>query len=961
MDETGANIADYDLLLVALSFAVAMMGAYVAMELVSVMRTRLGWARAGWIMLGGIALGSGIWSTHFVGMLAYRLPFAVWYALGTTALSLVPAVLGATTAFAVVTSRLPLLLAAIPMGLAIVAMHFIGMSALTLVPDPGWDQRWIAASVLIAIGASWLALHLLRMQFATTRSDASTSPSFGAAALMAAAICGMHYAGMTAFEVQPGSFCRGDPGTARGEPLGVAALTNTLALLLVLLTVSRAERRLIVAALAAERLRAELSSSLASEVERRAQELTGKLRLSQQRFALAAAGAEGGIWECVVSRREIFLSQPLAQLLMLNPGECYLPLGLMLGLLQPPARRRLLRDLALIQADGGGRPLHLTLPVDVPGLGQRMLAIRGAVALDADGGLARLAGSCVDVTLERQHERQLRAAAKVFEHSVSPILLATADLTVLDVNPAFERLLGIGAGLVVGRALPRLERLQLSEPLADILRTLRRGETWSGDVIVRSAEGKRRTLRAVAAAPRVADDHIEGFILQGEDVTELRFLEAQAAALAQIDALTGLPNRTALALRSAIGENDPEFAAIVLDLDGFRLINELQGHAAGDAVLRHVAEGLREALAGEKAQAFRIGGDQFLVLLPRASLALALARAGTLVQRLSRPLGLTSNDFATTLSAGVAAAPCHGVDVETVVRRAEMALFAAKTRGPGAVAGFDAQQETGARRAVALPSDLAVAFHAGELDVRYQPIVRLSDGALGGVECLLLWRQGQLGEIGASSFIAQRENDALIDDVTDWVIDQACATLARAPRTVSTQRVAVNISGYQFHRPQRLLASIDRALAALPPGWQLELEMVERQMLELDPATLGLLHDLRARGVGLSVDDFGSGFSSLNLLQDAPVSSVKIDRAFTPDLGRGGPGTAIAQAIVDLGARLGIDVVAEGVELPEQLIALRRLGCSYAQGYLLGRALPAVELLERLHRPPAPPAGIAAA
>lgn len=435
-----------------------------------------------------------------------------------------------------------------------------------------------------------------------------------------------------------------------------------------------------------------------------------------------------------------------------------------------------------------------------------------------------------------------------------------------------------------------------------------------------------------------------GWVTTYEDVTERHKAEERVAHMARHDALTDLANRVLFREKMADGLREiaqgGTMAVLCLDLDNFKTVNDRLGHAIGDVHLRWVAARLLECI-GDGDTVARLGGDEFAVLQrgPQPQSAETLARR--LVDVIGRPPPLENQTLHTGVSIGIAIAPDHGLDPDELMKRADLALYQAKAKGRGAYQLFQPEMEAMARSRQTLETQLRKALEAGEFRLAYQPQIRLGTGELTGFEALLRWQCAGRGAVSPAEFIPVAEETGLIVPLGEWVLRSACATAAMWPDFV---KVAVNLSPVQF-RSRGLVAMVTSALAAagLAPQ-RLELEVTETALLEDDEATVAVLRQLRALGVRVSLDDFGVGYSALGYLRKFPFDTIKIDRSFVRTLGESHESAAIVRTIATLGANLGVETTAEGVETAEQLELVQQAGCTAVQGFYFGRPCPAAEI-----------------
>ena len=462
-----------------------------------------------------------------------------------------------------------------------------------------------------------------------------------------------------------------------------------------------------------------------------------------------------------------------------------------------------------------------------------------------------------------------------------------------------------------------------------------RARAADGDLRWTLARGKV-VAREGGRATRMVGTHV--------DITKRKEAEGLVAHMATHDALTGLPNRTLFRerLKGRIAEaarGGAAFAVLACDLDRFKSVNDALGHAAGDRLLRVVADRLAATLHGEDTVA-RLGGDEFAILLADGTRAGVENAAARLIEAISRPVEIEGHRVTVGMSVGVALAPLDGGGADDLHRCADLAMYRAKGDGRNAVRFFSAGMDAAVADRALLAQDLRRACEDGELTLNYQPIVDLVGRRIVGFEALMRWDHPERGAVPPSEFIPVAEATGLIDGMGDWALGEACRRAATWPRDL---RVAVDVSAIQFREPDRLKRNVIRALmrSGLLPD-RLELEITESVLMDDAETVIACLQDLRRLGVRIALDDFGNGFSSLGYLRRFPFDRIKIDRSFVQDMDQ--PATrAIVRSVVDLAARLGAGVVAEGVETRKQLASVRREGCSEVQGYLCGRPVTGEE------------------
>jgi diguanylate cyclase (GGDEF)-like protein len=476
------------------------------------------------------------------------------------------------------------------------------------------------------------------------------------------------------------------------------------------------------------------------------------------------------------------------------------------------------------------------------------------------------------------------------------------------------------------------------EYIKHLLATIRRGESLT--LVNELPNGRTITI----SNRPMADG---GWVATHEDITERRRSEKMIAHMAHHDALTDLPNRALLRERlaeaiAALGK-DERLAVFYLDLDNFKGVNDTLGHQVGDELLKGVANRLHDCVDA-RATVARVGGDEFAIILSELKhVADAAVLAQHICESLRQPYELSGHTLQTDTSIGIAVAPDDGAEPVELLKNADMALYRAKADGRGTYRFFEPDMDARIKARRALESELRRALQEGEFILHYQPILNLETNHVSCCEALVRWRHPERGLVAPLDFIPVAEEIGLIVPLGEWVLRQACADAARWPDDI---KVAVNLSPIQMGSA-KLVPTVIGALAASGlPASRLELEITESVMMQNTEVTFAALHQLRALGVKISMDDFGTGFSSLSYLRRFPFDKLKIDRCFISDMSHEGA-LAIVQAVTHMARCLGMITTAEGVETAEQLAQVRDLGCGEVQGFYIGYPQP-VEMIGRL-------------
>ena len=561
------------------------------------------------------------------------------------------------------------------------------------------------------------------------------------------------------------------------------------------------------------------------------------------------------------------------------------------------------------------------------------------------------------VLRELQHARAEAARFRsLFDHHPDAAFALDPAGILTAVNAACTDLTGLPAARLVGTPFADLVDPDGRALTASRMDAVLAGAPRVWDVDIVHANG-RRSCAQVTAVPMLIDGEVRGVHGIARDITIHRVMEEQLTHQAFHDALTGLANRVLFreraersllrAARTRGGEGPEEFVAVLfLDLDDFKAVNDSLGHAEGDRLLESVAARLLKATRGCDTVA-RLGGDEFAVLLDGMA---SPDDAAAVVQRIAAavrvPVALEARELTVTCSVGLAHAR-GGDTADELLRNADVAMYRAKAAGKGRHAVFEPAMHAAVVARIQLEADLRRALARGELSLAYQPLVELGGGCLTSLEALVRWRHPACGLVAPGQFIPVAEEMGLIVELGRWVLRTACAQLADwdaalGPGVVPS--VSVNVSGRQLDDPG-FVRDVAAALADAPlAAGRLTLEVTESVIMREPDVTLARLHALKALGVRLAVDDFGTGSSSLSYLQRFPVDALKIDKSFVDGVARGGSDAALARTIIALAEMLGIRSVAEGIERDDQRAQLVALGCQVGQGYLFARPLTPAEV-----------------
>ncbi|PLX83727.1 MAG: GGDEF domain-containing protein [Desulfuromonas sp.] len=556
----------------------------------------------------------------------------------------------------------------------------------------------------------------------------------------------------------------------------------------------------------------------------------------------------------------------------------------------------------------------------------------------------------IDISARKKAEKALQESELRFRalYEQAPLAYQSLDNDgcFIEVNQAFLSMLGYTREEVIGRYFsefmtPESARKQV-KALPQFL------ETGVIDGVEFSLLDKGGEEMIVSVVGRVGTDG-QGCFKQTHcilhNITERKRTEQKIEQLAYYDGLTELPNRALLRDRLhqvlAQAKRDASQVAILfLDLDRFKQVNDTQGHAVGDELLKMVADRLRSCVRSTDTVA-RLGGDEFVVVLTSITkMHDVTAMARKILDELCRPFSLIGVEIHSSGSIGVALYPSDGEDEETLLKNADTAMYAAKDHGRNNYQFFSEEMNRKAVERLAMENYLREALELDQLSLHYQPQLDLETGRMTGMEALLRWNHPDLGMISPATFIPLAEESGLIVPIGEWVLRSACRQAkAWQDNGCHVPRVAVNLSARQFGQPN-LAASVDQILqeTGLDPDC-LELELTESGILESASDAILTLTDLKVRGIHLAIDDFGTGYSSLSYLKNFPIDRVKIAQTFVRDIPQDQDDAAIVEAVIMMAKSLRLRVIAEGVETKEQLAFLRERGCNEMQGYYFSRPL----------------------
>ena len=676
-----------------------------------------------------------------------------------------------------------------------------------------------------------------------------------------------------------------------------------------------------------------------------------KLVAQKEQLTSVLAGSELGFWDWNIQANTVQRNARWAEMLGYSFEEIKLDSTLWLNRIHPEDRQSAQQSLEN----------HLEGRTSQHKAEYRMRTKQGdykwildcakIVNFGADSKPLRMCGTHTDITERKLAEESMQLASMVYQNSSEAMVVTDSDGEIITTNPAFTEITGYSLDDVKGQS-PKLlvSRKQDSNVIQSMLHTLSINGHWQGEIQKRHKSGKIYTAWLTVNSITNADGTIHRRVAQFSDITDKKKSDEIIWTQANFDALTGLPNRHMFInqleqeKKKAHRANRP-MALLFLDLDHFKEVNDTLGHNIGDQLLIDVAQRLQSCVRDTDTVS-RLGGDEFTVILSEQDDAHGAEQvAQTILSQFSVPFSIGVETIYISPSVGITLYPEDGTDADTLLKNADQAMYAAKEQGRNCYRYFTSSMQEKALYRRQLANELRLALNSSQLQLYYQPIVELTTGNMTKAEALIRWYHPTLGMVSPAEFIPVAEETGIVIELGDWVFHQAAQQAARW-RTLHDPefQISINKSPLQFRdKGNDISRWIDHLRSLGLPGQAIAIEITEGLLLDASKAVTEKLLEFRDAGIEVSLDDFGTGYSSLSYIKKFDVDNIKIDQSFVRSLKAGSEDLAVCEAIIVMAHKLGLKVVAEGIETNEQRALLAAAGCDYGQGSLFSMPLPEEE------------------
>lgn len=674
-----------------------------------------------------------------------------------------------------------------------------------------------------------------------------------------------------------------------------------------------------------------------------------------QRLGLAQKAAHAGLWDWDHLSNKLYWSPELIELFGLS-SDVEASFETWRSLVHPDdlvaAESRIHESIKERKA------LHNQYRIILPDGCERWIDAIGETFYAANGQPLKMMGICIDMTPRKLAEEELKLASLVYQNSSHAMLVTDQQNRIITINSAFTRLTGYALDEVIGRNPKILNSGRHSEAFFQtIWESLNATGSWTGEIWNRRKNGEIYPEWLNINTIYAEDGSVQRRVALFSDITDRKRSEEMIWRQANLDPLTGLPNRiyfgNLLEMEIKRAEREQKKLALMfIDLDRFKEVNDTLGHPMGDQLLQQASERMKGCLRETDIFA-RMGGDEFVIALTELTTATDAERvAHCLVECQQLPYSLGDSQLHTSISAGIALYPDDAEDAVVLLKQADQAMYVTKQQGRNGFRFFTTKMQAISDQHRWLAESLRIAIEQQQFEVYYQPIQELATGQIYKAEALIRWKHPERGYISPAEFIHVAENTQQIHAIGDWVFDQAMQQVGRWRENYHALfQISVNKSPLQLASESTGTKHwISRLQAMQLPGSCLVVEITEGVLMESQKHVLDKLLAMRDAGIQVAIDDFGTGYSSLSYIKKFDIDYLKIDQSFTRNLAPDSSDLALCEAIVVMAHKLGLKVIAEGVETEQQRDLLKTMGCDYGQGYLFSKPIPADEF-EKLLSP----------
>jgi diguanylate cyclase (GGDEF)-like protein/PAS domain S-box-containing protein len=674
------------------------------------------------------------------------------------------------------------------------------------------------------------------------------------------------------------------------------------------------------------------------------------LRESERFLSTLVGNLPGFVMRASISEdsRILYVTEAIRDAIGVSPDEV---MGQPVGVLgdRMPEEERWRVSSVMMEAARGDGSFEVEFPIRHTDGSIRWLWEQGQVIVE-NGQPVGLEAFIMDVTARKQAERALEASEQrfrdIYENANDAMVTFSFRGNFIDANRRMQELLGYTEEELLRLTPADVTPAEHQERNSEFLKRVYRGDSAPFEVELIAKDGRRVPMEMTARIAVDEKGRARTVQMIGRDISERKQAEETIRRLAYHDSLTGLPNRALFEdrLQMAIAQakrHGEELGVLFLDVDGFKLVNDTLGHTAGDKLLQSIASDI-SALVRDCDTVARVGGDEFTVLIPNIDQPEDVTDvAGRILECLRQPRTIAGQEFRATASIGITTFPHDGDDGETLLRNADTAMYRAKDNGRNSFQLYTASMNQRVTERLSFEQNLRQALSRDEMRVVYQPIVDVSSGRVVAAEALVRWIHPTRGVIPPDDFIPLAEETGIILDIGEFVLHEACRQAVEwQEQGLELNRVAVNLSARQLQQEDLVSRISDIIEETGVEPKRIQLEITEGAVLRNVDYAISMLRELRDKGLGIALDDFGTGYSSLTYLKRFPVDAVKIDRTFVRDLDHDAHDATIVSTVIGMAQNLGLRVIAEGVETPQQLEFLRARRCAEYQGYLFSKPVP---------------------